>query len=180
MKIVIINGFPWLMSGKDTFCDLCLNYMTVRGIMGGKISTIDFVKRVATQVGWNGLKEPKDRKFLSDLKDLLTEYNDAPFTIVEEQIRQTYFHFTKEMGVPEDKIVFFIHCREPKEIQKFVDRLGAETLIIRREEVEKLPQSNHADEEVLNYDYTYEINNNAGIDELEKEAIKFIDNLVKF
>lgn len=168
------------MSGKDTFCDLCLNYMTARGIMGGKISTIDFVKRVATQVGWNGLKEPKDRKFLSDLKDLLTEYNDAPFTIVEEQIRQTYFHFTKEMGVPEDKIVFFIHCREPKEIQKFVDRLGAETLIIRREEVEKLPQSNHADEEVLNYDYTYEINNNAGIDELEKEAIKFIDNLVKF
>lgn len=178
MKIIIINGVP--MSGKDLFCDLCLNYMTARGIMGGKISTIDFVKRVATQVGWNGLKEPKDRKFLSDLKDLLTEYNDAPFTIVEEQIRQTYFHFTKEMGVPEDKIVFFVHCREPKEIQKFVDKMGAETLIIRREEMEKLPQSNHADEEVLNYTYTYEIKNDKGIDELEKEAIKFIDNLVKF
>ena len=178
MKIIVINGFP--MSGKDLFCDLCLNYMTSHGIMGGKISTIDFVKRIAAQVGWNGLKEPKDRKFLSDLKDLLTEYNDAPFTIVEEQIRQTYLHFTKEMKVPEDRVVFFIHCREPKEIQKFVDRLGAETLIIRREEVEKLPQSNHADEEVLNYDYTYEINNNAGINELEKEAIKFIDNLVKF
>lgn len=168
------------MSGKDLFCDLCLNYMAARGIMGGKISTIDFVKRIAAQVGWDGLKEAKDRKFLSDLKDLLTEYNDAPFTIVEEQIRQTYLHFTKEMKVPEDRVVFFIHCREPKEIQKFVDRLGAETLIIRREEVEKLPQSNHADEEVLNYDYTYEINNNAGIDELEKEAIKFINDLVKF
>ena len=168
------------MSGKDLFCDLCLNYMTARGIMGGKISTIDFVKRIVMQVGWNGLKEPKDRKFLSDLKDLLTEYNDAPFTIVEEQIRQTYFHFTKEMGVPEDKIVFFVHCREPKEIQKFVDRLGAETLIIRREEVEKLPQSNHADEEVLNYTYTYEIKNDKGIEELEKEAMKFVDNLVKF
>ena len=97
--------------------------MTARGIMGGKISTIDFVKRVATQVGWNGLKEPKDRKFLSDLKDLLTEYNDAPFTIVEKQIRQSYFHFNKEMGVPEDRIVFFVHCREPKEIQKFVDKI---------------------------------------------------------
>lgn len=178
MKIIIINGVP--MSGKDLFCDLCLNYMTARGIMGGKISTIDFVKRVATQVGWNGLKEPKDRKFLSDLKDLLTEYNDAPFTIVEEQIRQTYFHFTKEMGVPEDKIVFFVHCREPKEIQKFVDKMGAETLIIRREEMEKLPQSNHADKEVLNYTYTYEIKNDKGIEELEKEAMKFVDNLVKF
>ena len=156
MKVIVINGVP--MSGKDLFCDLCLNYMTVRGIMGGKISTIDFVKRVAAQVGWNGLKEPKDRKFLSDLKDLLTEYNDAPFTIVEEQIRQTYLHFTKEMKVPEDRVVFFIHCREPKEI----------------------PQSNHADEEVLNYNYTYTIENNKGIEELEQEARKFIDNLVKF
>lgn len=168
------------MSGKDTFCDLCLKYMTARGIMGGKISTIDFVKRLAMQVGWDGLKEAKDRKFLSDLKDLLTEYNDSPFTIVEQQIRQVYLHFNKEMGVPEDRIVFFVHCREPKEIQKFVDKMGAETLIIRREEMEKLPQSNHADEEVLNYTYTYEIKNDKGIEELEKEAMKFIDNLVKF
>ena len=109
--------------------------MTTRGVMGGKISTIDFVKRIATQVGWNGLKEAKDRKFLSDLKDLLTEYNDVPFTVVENQIRQSYFHFNKEMKIPENRIVFFVHCREPQEIQKFVDRLGAETLIIRREEV---------------------------------------------
>ena len=57
---------------------------------------------------------------------------------------------------------------------------GAETLIIRREEMEKLPQSNHADEEVLNYNYTYTIENNKGIEELEQEARKFIDNLVKF
>lgn len=168
------------MSGKDTFCDLCLNYMTTRGVMGGKISTIDFVKRIATQVGWNGLKEAKDRKFLSDLKDLLTEYNDVPFTVVENQIRQSYFHFNKEMKIPENRIVFFVHCREPKEIQKFVDRLGAETLIIRREEVEKLPQSNHADKEVLDYNYTYTIENNDGIEELEQKAIKFINGLVKF
>ena len=178
MKVIVINGVP--MSGKDLFCDLCLNYMTARGIMGGKISTIDFIKRIAAQVGWNGLKEAKDRKFLSDLKDLLTEYNDSPFTTVEQQIRQTYLRFNKEMGVPEDKIVFFVHCREPKEIQKFVDKMGAETLIIRREEMEKLPQSNHADKEVLNYTYTYEIKNDNGIEELEKEAMKFVDNLVKF
>lgn len=178
MKIIIINGFP--MSGKDTFCDLCLNYMASRGIMGGKISTIDAIKKLAIQIGWNGLKEPKDRKFLSDLKDLCTEYNDFPFEVVREQISQTYLHFTREMQVPEDKVVFFVHCREPKEIQKFVDILGAETLIVRREEVEKLPQSNHADEGVLNYDYTYEIKNDKNIEDLEEKAIKFINDLVKF
>ena len=168
------------MSGKDTFCDLCLNYMKSRGIMGGKISTIDAIKKLAIQIGWSGLKEPKDRKFLSDLKDLCTEYNDFPFEVVRDQISQTYLHFNKEMGVPENKIVFFVHCREPKEIQKFVEKLGAETLIIRREEVEKLPQSNHADKEVLDYNYTYTIKNNDGIEELEQKAIKFINGLVKF
>ena len=79
-----------------------------------------------------------------------------------------------------DKIVFFVHCREPKEIQKFVDILGAETLIIRRKEIEELPQSNHADEEVLNFKYTYTIKNNSNIEELEKKAIDFINKLVKF
>lgn len=178
MKIVVINGAP--MSGKDTFCDLCLNYMSSRGIRGGKISTVDAIKKLAVQVGWGGLKEPKDRKFLSDLKDLCTEYNNFPFEVVREQLSQTYLHFTREMGVSEDKIIFFVHCREPKEIQKFVDALGAETLIVRREEVEKLPQSNHADEEVLNYTYTYTVENNDGIEELEKKAIDFINKLVKF
>lgn len=168
------------MSGKDLFCDLCLNYMSARGIMGGKISTIDAVKKLAVQVGWNGLKEPKDRKFLSDLKDLLTEYNDFPYEVVSQQIQETYLHFNREMGIPEDKIVFFVHCREPKEIQKFVDRLGAETLVIRREEVEKLPQSNHADKEVLEYKYTHSIENNKGIEDLEQKAIDFINELVKF
>ena len=178
MKVIVINGFP--LSGKDSFCDLCLNYMTSRGIMGGKISTIDAIKKLAIQIGWSGLKEPKDRKFLSDLKDLCTEYNDFPFEIVKEQISQTYLHFTREMQVPEDKVVFFVHCREPKEIQKFVDILGAETLIVRREEVEKLPQSNHADEEVLNFEYTYTIENNSNIEELNQKAVDFINELVKF
>lgn len=178
MKIIVINGAP--MSGKDLFCDLCLNYMRAKGIMGGKISTIDPIKRLATQVGWDGLKEPKDRKFLSDLKLLLTEYNDFPFNNTAEQIRKTNYHFTREMQVPEDRIVFFVHCREPQEIQKFVDRLGAQTLVIRREEVEKLPQSNSSDENILNFNYTYTIENNKTIENFEAEAIKFINELVKF
>ena len=43
------------------------------------ISTVDFVKEVAKFCGWNGQKTPKDRKFLSDLKNILTQWNDIPY-----------------------------------------------------------------------------------------------------
>ena len=36
------------------------------------ISTVDFVKQIARECGWDGVKTPRNRKFLSDLKDLLT------------------------------------------------------------------------------------------------------------
>jgi predicted glycoside hydrolase/deacetylase ChbG (UPF0249 family) len=178
MKVIVVNGYP--MSGKDQFCNYCLDYMSKRGLKGGMISTIDIVKNIAKSLGWDGVKTPKDRKFLSDLKDLLTEWRNIPYRSVADEITQTYIHFHKQMGVPEDHIVFFIHCREPKEIEKFVEGFGAETVVIRRKDVEELEQSNHADSNILDYNYTYEIDNNKGLEELEKEAMNFINNLVKF
>lgn len=72
--IFIINGSGGV--GKDTFCNL------VDEVSNGQVysySSVNLVKKVAEMCGWNGAKEEHDRKFLSDLKDLLTKYNDAPF-----------------------------------------------------------------------------------------------------
>jgi hypothetical protein len=73
-----------------------------------------------------------------------------------------------------DDVLCFIHCREPWEIQKFVDRLGAKTLLIRRPEVENKSQSNHADAEVFNYQYDYTIDNDGTLWDLEKKAANFV------
>lgn len=178
MKVVIINGMP--MVGKDQFCNYCMDYMTKKGIKGGIISTVDLVKEIATSLGWDGIKTPKDRKFLSDLKNLLTEWNDVPFTFIQKSIRETYLHFTQKLQVPQDRIIFFVHCREPEEIKRFVEVYGATTLIIRRKEYEDLKQSNDSDKNVLNFKYDYEIYNDKGLDELQMEAIKFVDEMVKF
>ena len=53
-------------------------------------SSVDFVKEVARFAGWNGEKNLHTRKFLSDLKDLLTFLDDIPFKKIEERMRAFY------------------------------------------------------------------------------------------
>lgn len=168
------------MSGKDQFCNYCMDYMAKKGIKGGVISTVDLIKRIASQLGWDGIKTPKDRKFLSDLKKLLTDWNDIPFTYVQSQIRETYLMFTQKLGVPQDRIIFFVHSREPEEIKRFQEVYGATTLLVKRKDVEDLEQSNDSDNNVMNFQYDYIINNDKGLDELQLEAMKFVDEMVKF
>ena len=169
VQIVVINGMP--TCGKSAFVEFCLEKL---GPWGKEISTVDFVKDIAKQAGWNGEKTPKDRKFLSDLKDLLTEWGDVPY----EKIKKTYNDFNYELetyGVKSHKAFLFVHCREPQEIQKFKDRLNAFTVLIRRESVENNNQSNHADAEVFNFKYDAVIDNNGSLTELREKAFGFVD-----
>ena len=171
MKILIINGAP--QSGKSLFCEFC------RGQLNGwgyEYSTVDFVKQIAYYCGWDGIKSLQNRKFLSDLKDLLTEWNDIPYKKVTDEIQKVLKRY-KTLGVNTDKLIFFIHCREPKEIQKFVDRMGAKTLIVRRLEAEEQKQSNHADSNVFNYDYDYAICNNGTKEDLFDESERFLEKI---
>lgn len=167
-KIVIVNGRE--RSGKDTFVNFCLEEL--KGF-GKNISTVDFVKKVAIFCGWDGTKSPKNRKFLSDLKDLLTEWNEVPYNKITEEIN-IFNIMLESYDMDPDRGVIFIMCREPEEIQKFVDRLGATTVCIRRKEAENLEASNHADAEVLNYEYDYYIDNNYTLEDLRKAAINFL------
>lgn len=168
MKIVIINGAP--RSGKDTFVGFCLDELKE---YGHAFSTVDFVKDVAKYCGWNGEKTLKDRKFLSDLKDLLTEWNDVPYQMIRSEIAKIYL-IAEQYGVDHNKFVIFIHCREPEEIQRFVDEYNAVTVLLRRPDVEGNEQSNHADMKVFEYNYDYEIINDKGFDELRDAAKAFL------
>ena len=163
------------MSGKSQFCDFCIEYLNKREAYGISISTVSLVKAIASTVGWDGIKSPEDRKFLSDLKKLLTDWNDVPYKSTVDAIMQDYTKL-RSFGVSEDKILFFVHCREPEEIKKFVERLGAKTILVRREEVEELQQSNDSDEFVFNYEYDYTIENSGDLDDLYNKAMNFINS----
>lgn len=171
MKVVIINGKAG--TGKDTFVTMCKDVLGANWVLN--ISTVDFVKGVATFCGWDGTKTPANRKFLSDLKDLLTEWDDIPLKRVCQEIK-TWQHLWIASG-EYDKAIIFIHCREPKEIKKLCDELSTYnpiTLLIRRDAAECVEQVNHADNEVLNYEYDYIIPNNGPLSELRARAEEFL------
>lgn len=170
VNVIVVNGYP--RSGKDTFVNFCKEKL---GAFGVSVSTVDFVKYLAAQSGWDGTKTPKNRKFLSDLKDLLTEWNDVPWKKVEEvfeSIKIECFQY----GLRDSDFFLFIHSREPKEIERFQKEYGALTVLIDREEVEG-KQSNHSDAEVMNFNYDYIINNDGTLEELEMKAITFIESV---
>ena len=167
IRYICINGAP--RSGKDSFVKLCREHTQ----FCINLSTVDCIKEVATKLGWDGTKTLKNRKFLSDLKDLLDSWNDYSYNKVIEEIKSYQIGISKD----DNLIIFFIHAREPKDIQKFKDALGAITLFISNKKAEEAEVSNHADANVKNFNYDYTIENNSTLEDLDKEAIKFINKI---
>ena len=108
--IFVLNSYP--TAGKDSFVDM----ISARHEGIFKMSSVDLVKQVARVAGWDGTKTSKNRKFLSDLKDLLTEWNDVPYYDIENRIKEIEFY-----NKDDKPILIFVMVREPKEIQKMVD-----------------------------------------------------------
>jgi len=176
IKVVVVNGRP--ESGKTTFEMKCRELVDAsstfwfdenKRMVVDTISTIDFIKQIATECGWDGVKTPRNRKFLSDLKDLLTEWNDVPYQKILDHIE-----YMQEFGKLYDWILF-VDCREPKEIQKLKERLNATTVLVRRLGDEVNKTSNHADANVFEYEYDYTIKNYGDLSDLVVECTGFLD-----
>ena len=90
------------------------------------------------------------------------------------------FYFLPEKPVLIDISHFYSEEKNLKEeIQKFIDRIGARTLIVERVEADEQVQSNHADANVHDYTYNTYIHNNRTLKDLEKIAYKFTDLFLK-
>ena len=171
VRMVCINGMP--RSGKDTVVQRVMELLPEG--MGKNVSTVDYVKEVATELGWNGTKTPKNRKFLSDLKDLLAEWDDVPYRKVGA--KYSFYENYLDMHRITMPGLMFVHTREPEEIARFQEEYGALTLIVRRAEVEDVEHSNHADANVFNFHYDVEIDNNGDLDMLKAAARKFVEEM---
>lgn len=172
-KIICVNGPP--ESGKSTFEKMCQKILTPKYCQVR--STVDEIKRIATECGWNGEKTPEARKFLSDLKDLLTNFNDMPFRDIVEYATafETNLIFSESEQNPH---ILFVDVREPPEIQRFKDELGAESLLIWRPGHESGEILNHADKDVFDFTYDYEICNDGSLEQLESLAANFVSTLI--
>lgn len=161
-KIIILNGRGGV--GKDTFVDLCNKYIKCI-----HISSITPIKEIAKSIGWDGAKTEKDRKFLSDLKFLVSEYNDLSFTYIQDKISEFYRDF------PEDTLLF-IDIREKAEIDKVHNMYNCYTCLIKNNRV-PIINSNPADRDPELFTYDFVIDNNSDLSNLEECAKNFVLDL---
>ena len=166
MKIIVINGQGG--AGKDEFVGFC-GYED-EGIYN--FSMVDGIKQVAETMGWTGGKLSKDRKFLSDLKDLASEYNDYPFQYTLKEVKEAVKDYRRYHDLS-NEFICFIHARELKDINRWIYDYGARALVIRRPEVEG-SFGNHADDNVFEVDYDYEVWNIGSLYQLKEAAENFI------
>jgi len=161
MLMIVINGEAGV--GKDTF----IKHIRDNSKLNIKnISTIDPIKQVLYCLGWDGIKTEKNRMMLAEMKKIWIKYFNG------------CFEFTKNIynENKDDYDIIFLHCREPEEIEKIVNGLdNVETLLIKNNTGRSKSYKNGADDVVYDYSYTYTINNNGSINDLKKEAIKFVN-----
>lgn len=169
-QIFVINGFGGV--GKDTFVELVsleLNNKLKRFHTVVNFSSVDKVKEIAREIGWDGRKTEKDRKFLSDLKSLTRDYCDMPFQSMKNKI--------KEFLKSEEGQVLFLHIREPEEIKRMVNDFGAKTILVVRDSVTQIT-SNTSDKNVFDYHYDFIVDNNGAIEELREKAKQFVNEML--
>ena len=82
-----------------------------------------------------------------------------------------------------ENLIFFIDVRESSEIQKFVDKYGAETILVQRAlDKQKDLSAGDCAEDINNYKYDYYITNDGTLDDLEQCARNFMNeqNLINW
>lgn len=163
--VIILNGRGAV--GKDTLCEVIENDYSVTNI-----SSITPIKEIAKQCGWSGKKDDKSRKFLSDLKKLMTEFNDYPTLYLLDQYR-AFLESSKQ--------ILFVQIREGREIDKFKAYIDIPcfTLLIKRSSEEYAKWGNASDDEVEEYKYDYIYDNCKALPESKMEFKNLIADMLR-
>ncbi len=162
--IIVINGKGG--AGKDTLCAAAARRYRVENI-----SSIDPIKAIAAQHGWQGEKDDRARKFLSDLKRAFADYNDLPNRWLEERA---------QAFAAGDGEILFVHIREGSQIDDFKRRIKGKclTLLIRSSRTEAA-YGNASDDEAENYPYDYVYQNDRPLAEAEEDFLAFLGEMLR-
>lgn len=161
--LFLANDF--IVTHNTTFEKMVMTHSKGQGHI---TSMVEIVKHYAEQMGWEGTKEDKDRKFLSDLKLALAEWADIPMQYVINRVQ-----LFEELN---DTTYCFVDAREPADIDKLKELLDKDfdvrTVLVDRNISREY--GNIADDGVMNYKYDITIMNTGTLKDLEKCAISFV------
>jgi hypothetical protein len=166
--VIVINGRGGV--GKDTVCGVLADHYKVRNA-----SSIAPIKEIALRHGWGGGKDDRDRKFLSDLKNAFSAYNDLPYRYMLGELDEF---------LASDAEIMCVHIREMREIAKFVagakKALGKDgrvaTLLVRRPSCERV-YGNGADDGVGEFDYDWTYDNSGPLEDIDGD---FMDRFAEW
>ncbi len=170
MSVILINGYP--QSGKDKFVEYAQKYLDDKIVLNH--STVDLVKKYATLLGWDGVKDDKGRNLLATLKDMLKTYGDIPFKYSMNYIVDNH----------DENTIIFIHTRETEEIERFKKSLTnynipSCSLFIKRIITDE-QFNNHADKNVEDYKYEYIMCNEMnGLEKYKKDVCNMMDIILE-
>ena len=157
--VIVINGTGGV--GKTTLVEIAATQMPIMNV-----SSITPAKKIAMQAGWDGEMNARGRAFLVDLHQALIRYDDLPYKYLLGRYRE----FT--LG---DDDIMFVHMREPDQIERFklgIQRRGGicKTILIKRGAGRSW--GNKADDNVAEYKYDEEFDNNASLKESGDAFVK--------
>lgn len=115
--VFIVNGRP--RAGKDTFIGMLAKIFGERGINPRSFSSIDPVRALVKNLGINvDGKSPADRKLLSIMGDALEEHSNLRTNACVQFVQS-------HEGFPDYPQVYFLHIREPENVEKVRKQLVA-------------------------------------------------------
>lgn len=162
-QIFVLNGSP--TAGKNTFvkmlpCD-CVHYSYVDFTR----SMLDY-KEVDYKPKPNEPKSNKSRVLLETINNALEEFDDIPFKDCCDLTRD----FLE--GYLECEYLF-VDIRKPCNIKRFLDEFkGARAVYI--DDKRPISSVTESDSQVANYDYDFYIDNSGSLENLQREANRFI------
>ena len=164
VPIVVLNGSGGV--GKDEFVKAMGQYVKIYNY-----STIDTYKKIAKDCfNWNGIKDEKGRRLLSDLKIAAIRYNNAPI----EELKEVYNDVNKCCLAD----VFVCMCRDIEEIEKIKSEFyNVKIALVTNDNVPPI-LSNVADKNVLEAKYDVIIDNSGSLEQLSASAYTFLDEIV--
>ncbi|MCL2579791.1 MAG: hypothetical protein FWE32_07125 [Oscillospiraceae bacterium] len=162
--VIVINGQGGV--GKDAICEI-----VARRYRAENVSSIDPIKAIARQHGWQGEKDPKARKFLADLKQAFIAYNDLPGRYLADK-------YAAFVANPAGQILF-VHIREADQIDAFKRSVSEKcvTLLVKGKNSETF--GNAADDAAGDYTYDYCYPNTGRLEDLEADALRFFGELLE-
>ena len=161
--VIVINGKG--EAGKDTICGI-----VSRHFRAVNVSSIDPIKEIARQNGWDGEKDNNSLLFLSNLKAAFSQYNDLP----TRYLLSKYAEFMADEG----QEIMFAHIREASEIARFSSGVSAPlmTLYIDRPGLGQYHNKSDDDADDFAYDHVYV--NDRPLESLESDFMRFFDDMI--